>query len=88
MAYARYAVTGSNVKSSRSGSVVRIAARGRAGYRPGGAAMPERRKLSSVEVLSLLVERVRRIESDAKTVCNVLERMIQKQESRRQQESG
>jgi hypothetical protein len=50
--------------------------------------MPERRKLSSVEVLSLLVERVRRIESDAKTVCNVLERMIQKQESRRQQESG
>lgn len=44
------------------------------------------RKLSGVEVLSILVERVRRIESDAKAVAAVLVKMIEKQS--RQVEPG
>ena len=42
--------------------------------------MPEK-KLSGAEVLSVLVERVRRIESDARAVAAVLESMIEKQRS-------
>ena len=44
--------------------------------------MPEKPKRSAVEVLSVLVERVRRIERDAGEVAAVLGRMIELQERR------
>jgi hypothetical protein len=38
----------------------------------------EKKMLSAVEVLSVILERVRRIESDSKAVASVLEKMIAK----------
>ena len=49
--------------------------------------MPEK-KLSAVEVLSILVERVRRIESDAAAVAAVLVKMIEKQRRQGEPVSG
>jgi len=40
--------------------------------------MSEKKMLSAVEVLSVILERVRRIESDSKAVASVLEKMIAK----------
>jgi len=49
--------------------------------------MPEKQKRSAVEVLRVLVERVRRIERDAGEVAAVLSKMVELQE-RRQVEPG
>ncbi len=40
---------------------------------------PEKKPLSAVEVLSILVERVRRIESEAAAVRAILSKMIERQ---------